>query len=359
MHIKNLYIQHFRNIVEQQLSFSNKINIFFGKNGAGKTSLLEAIYYLSTGHSFRVNSSQKMIQYQTDSALVRLNLQKNTQENTLGIKFTNENRELYINGEKTKRMSLAVQMLPILAINVFNMRFFVEGPTLRRKFLDWGAFHQYSDYPLILRQFNKIWQQRNSALKNRLNSGEVICWDSEFVAAAELIHQLRQNYTQKLETFLLPILQGFLQEEKLSLSYKRGWDEAFSLSQLLRQGLFEDFQMGYTKYGPHRADINLYVGETLAQDYLSQGQQKVAAYAFYLSQGHIFKQQHTYSPIFLIDDLPAELDVDKRGLVAKTLNELDAQIFITGVTQEDLESFLAYKNCSLFHVEQGKIVPVE
>jgi len=360
LHIRSLYIQHFRNISEQSLSFSEKINLFYGNNGAGKTALLEAIYYLASGRSFRVNVNKKMVQQQAESAIIRVKLEKNDLEHIIGVELTSAgSRKLHIDGEKTRRLSLVAQLLPVLAINAFNMRFFIEGPTLRRKFLDWGAFHYYPEYSSIWRQFNKAWQQRNMALKKGLANDQISCWDNEFVETAEMIDKMRRKYVDELNRLLLPTLQDFLQEKNLRLEYKKGWDAEASLEAILKQTFFEDCQSGYTQCGPHRADLNLYVGDALAQDYLSQGQQKIAAYAFYLSQGRLFAQQHGYAPIFLIDDLPAELDVDKRSLVAQTLNELKAQIFITGVSRNDLEPFLGHGNCPAFHVKHGVVAQEE
>ena len=204
-------------------------------------------------------------------------------------------------------------------------------------------------------QLQNVLKQRNASLKNRLPSNEIQIWDQELGNIGSEIDLLRKKYVDALQPVLNGILNSLLRNHDLTLCYYRGWKKDQDLYEVLSNGFEKDRQMGFTQSGPQRADLQLYSGSIPAHDHLSQGQQKLAAYALHLAQGILFKQQTSQSPLYLIDDLPSELDPEKRNLITEVLLTLESQVFITGITKEDLTDLINMTKGKLFHVEHGQV----
>lgn len=351
-HLNRLSIQHFRNLNNLCCELSPRFNLFFGENGAGKTSILEAIYYLGLGKSFRTSQFNRIIQQNAQQFMLVANLTDSSQH-ILGVerKITGEHT-LKLDGEKQKSIATITKLLPIQFMSPMSYRFFHDGPKIRRQFLDWALFHVEPSYLTIWKQLQRILKQRNSALKLKQS---VSVWDSEFVRLAKQIDQLRRH----IFNLLLPIckqqLQQLLPNFEFNFEYKRGWPDGVELQDLLIEQAMRDRQLGYTYFGPQRADFQLIYADIAVQDILSQGQQKLAAYALHLSQGILLHQQKQTSPIYLIDDLPSELDSSNRLKIIQLLENLQAQVCITGISEHDLICYSSSNGARMFHVEQGKL----
>ncbi len=175
------------------------------------------------------------------------------------------------------------------------------------------------------------------------------------IQLAHQFHEYRLNYINHLQPILFEIFSNILPGVDLKLRYYKGWPMDTDLSEALENGLMRDQQLGYTQYGPHRADLQLYIGKAPIGDMLSQGQQKLVAYALHLAQGLLLQKLTEQKPIYLIDDLPSELDPEKRRLISSLLKQLQAQVFITGITADELNGMLPDHSAQMFHVEQGQI----
>ncbi len=354
MPISLLKINHFRNLSAVDLSPGPRFNLFYGDNGSGKTSLLEAIYYLGLGKSFRTSTTGRIIQY--DAECLSVFIQFNTEQKSIPVgieRYQDGSKKLRFDGENLASIAALAKRLPLQLISTDSYRYFSDGPKPRRQFLDWGVFHVEPDFLAVWQQFQQALKQRNACLKQRAAAAEVTAWNQAFIESAERIDGFRSQYIHQLQPILNEIMQKFLPAFNLKLRYMRGWNKEENLADLLSQQLQRDYQFGYSQSGPQRADCQLYCDNIPAQDALSQGQQKLAAYALHLAQGIHYHQTAQLSPIYLIDDMPSELDPEKRQLVTDLLTNLNAQTFITGITQEDLTALLNIDDMCLFHVEQG------
>ncbi len=355
--ISSLQVTGFRNLRSVSFKPAHRFNIFYGQNGAGKTSVLEAIYYLGSGRSFRTSLSARLIQEDEDRFSLFAQLLAETGEIPVGVeRSVDGSRRIRYNGEKIASVAPIAQQLPIQLISTDSYRYFHDGPKTRRQFLNWGLFHVEPSFFSLWQQLLKLLKQRNAALKAKRPLRELSVWTDDLVSVSEKIDTLRKKYIEQLQPVLGRLLTALLPENnRLNLKYSKGWDEDKSFSESLEAYFYKDQAIGYTSSGPQRADLQLYINDVPAQDHLSQGQQKLAAYALYLAQGTLLQELAGKRPIYLIDDLPSELDPDKRKCITKILAKLESQVFITGITTDELKDVIQLKDAQLFHVKHGEL----
>jgi len=352
MFLKNLYLKDFRIFDERRFSFSPTCNIFYGFNGVGKTSLLEAIGYMGRGKSFRTAQSKKLIRSGKTRSNISGELEKKHCLHRIGVEIQHSDmRRFQLNGQTTQGFSSLATLMPLIWINPFNLHLFLATPTLRRQFMDWGVFHHFKDFYIIWRRFNKALKQRNMALKQQLSDKQICCFDQALIENGEALDNMRGKYIDELRPIIFSGLKDFIPLPFSELQYDRGWPNGMNFTALLNKTLKNDRRIGYTQFGPHRMDIKLLLDEKTAQDFCSQGQHKLISYVFYMTQGQLFERIHAYSPLFLIDDLPSELDASKVAAVGTILSKLRSQVFISGIAQEDFRSFCQVYESELFHVK--------
>lgn len=357
MTIKSLHIQNFRNLHSVDIDVCQHSNIFFGENGAGKTSLLEALHYLSFGRSFRTNISQRIIAHEQSRMLLRIKMKNDHGgESVLALeRHSDGGRRIKIDGELINSIAPLTEQLPMQLLSTYSYRYFHDGSKSRRQFLDWGLYYLSNNYIQLWQRYHRLLKQRNAALKAKYSRSDVIVWDLELAEAASAINELRKDYVQQLQPIFFELLAMLLPSQTLQLRYSAGWHTETPLLECLESSYWRDLQLGYTQQGPHRADLRLYHQQVPVKDFLSQGQQKLAAYALRLAQGQLLQQQSKQRPIYLIDDLPSELDSSKQKLIYDILTKLSAQIFITGINQTDLAGLATQGPHHSFHVKLGTL----
>ena len=354
-HITSIKIDQFRNLVAVDIALASHFNIFFGQNGAGKTSLLEAIYYLGVGRSFRTHLPQRLIRDSTDSFSVFLAVNEGKQWSTpLGVEcYKQGDRRLKMDYNVISNWALLARRLPLCLLSSMGYQFLSDGPKIRRQFFDWILFHVEPTFFPSWKRIQRILKQRNAALKAQLPLKEITYWDEALTQDAEHIDKLRGKIALEFNAIFQEVLQHFLPEYALIPHYYRGWSEGRTLIELLAAHLKTDLQRGYTQIGPQRADFRFSIRTLPAQDILSQGQKKLVTYALHITQGLLLKEKTLISPIYLIDDLTAELDINKRKCVLNLLIQLESQVFITGINPLNLEM---PHNTLMFRVQHGSIV---
>ncbi|WP_264435775.1 DNA replication/repair protein RecF [Coxiella endosymbiont of Dermacentor marginatus] len=350
-----LKINQFRNLKEVVVSPASKFNFFFGSNGSGKTSLLESIYFLGMGRSFRTHLCQQLIQHTANHFSVFATIKEKEQFVPIGVeRYQSGDHRLKLDGEVLSNWTSLAKQLPLCLLSAMNHRFLLDGPKIRRQFLDWLLFHAEPAFFPTWQRIQRLLKQRNAALKLQLPLDEITHWDQMLSEAAEHIHALRQNIISEFNIIFSQVLQHFLPNQMILTHYYRGWLEKKSLLEQLQSNLKQDLQYGYTRIGPQRADFRLLVHKLPAQDILSQGQQKLVTYALYLAQGLFLKDKTQTSPIYLIDDLTAELDTEKRYRVISLLTQLQSQVFITGTSSQEIK---IPTNSAMFHVKHCTVHP--
>jgi DNA replication and repair protein RecF len=358
MKLQKITISDFRNLEQIDLELDRKINILYGDNGSGKTSFLESIYYFATGKSFRVTNPSAMIAKASQKMTIFSELLHAENLINLGVeRELNGKTLLRMDRENIKSHVQIARLLPVQVFTAKDYRILEDGPDMRRQFLDWGLFHVEPSFLEYWQRLQKALKHRNAILKSRSNNinSQIAFWDGEIVASGMKVHEMRKNYLEQVLPILTPILENLLPEENIQLKYLQGWNSEKTLEAILKENFLVDLRFGYTSFGPHKADIQFGVGEQLAKNILSRGQQKLLVYALKIAQGVLLQQSAHKSSIYLIDDLPSELDSVKQQKALAILNEIAAQIYITTVSKSNYPEVFTNSELQLFHVEHGNI----
>jgi DNA replication and repair protein RecF len=357
--LKRLEISHLRNLDQVQLSPSPQINIFFGNNGSGKTSLLEGIHLLGLGRSFRSSKTESVIQDSSQRCTIFAELRDGISVGL--IKERRQSQILKLQGDRQRNWIEAARHLPLQLINAESFSLLEGGPKTRRRFLDWGVFHVEHSFIGNWRNASKCLAHRNLLIKQqRLDKLQLAAWDAEFSEAADQIDASRHRYFEFFRPLALETIKELITIDGLNLHYWRGWEESISLADALKLSLEKDLRYGATQLGPHRADMFVRIGKKAAAEVLSRGQQKLLVSALKIAQGRLLASHSGVQGIYLVDDLPAELDKHNRIRVCELLVNLGSQVFMTSVDSSDLEnSWVSTSLPRKFHVEHGKISPVD
>lgn len=353
MGLARLEISNIRNLQSVRLDLNPGFNVLCGANGSGKTSFLEALYVLGRGTSFRTKDLSRVLHNGAQGFFVSGKL--NPSMTTLGVEYQASGTQFRVAGQKARgRLELAEQ-LPLLFISPESQSLVSEGPQQRRRFLDWGVFHVEPGFLPAWRLYRRALKQRNKALGS---PGVAMAWDVELARAAELITQLRRDYLARLAPYVELYVRKLVVLECVSLNFAPGWRQDFSYLEALHASLAQDREYGFTRQGPHRADVVLRLGNRLARDTVSRGQQKLLVFALLLAQVALLNEIAAIQPVIMIDELAAELDVTHRERLLRVLAELKAQIFITLTERRALAGDEKIP-INWFHVEQGQITPIK
>ena len=358
MRLESLDICDFRNIQQASLSFSPGLNLITGENAAGKTSLLEAIYYLGRVRSFRTHHANQPIRDgQVAFRLVGRLLHTDGRVVPIGIERQTNSVQVHLGGCVVRRLSDLAGSFPVQALSGDTPTILSGGPRYRRQTLDWALFHVEQAYRDIWQRYSRSLRQRNAALRAQMPANQITTWDSELMDAAEQIHTYRQKYFKSLLPLLQTEIERLLPSQALRLHYQAGWPADEELFMAMGRALEKDRALGSTQYGPHRADFKLTVNGKPVQTHCSRGQQKSVNVGFMLAQ--VRCQQDLDAPLgaVLLDDIGSELDAIHQSRVLAALRELNVQVFVTAIDSRpgDLSEWTDMKR---FHVEHGEIQEV-
>ena len=356
MGLKELEIKRIRNISSLIISPAKQFNLIVGPNGSGKTSLLEGIHLLGLGRSFRTASPRKLIQEGTDGALVFGQVDTGGREVSVGVsKSQSGETVIRVGGTSLDSAAGLAELMPLQLIGP-NAHELIEGePQLRRAFIDWGLFHVEHGYLDRWRKFRRLLQQRNAALKQQVGAAEIRHWDIGLAAVSEEISASRQRYISGISVAFEQIYRRLTgSEPAVGLTVRRGWPSDGEFADVLARNMVSDRRMGFTTAGPHRAELRVSVDGKDAADFLSRGQKKLAVCALRLAQVATMADRHGKQCVVLVDDLPAELDMERRGALLEELYAAGAQCFITG-TEHGLMDMSEMPDTRVFHVEHGAL----
>jgi len=332
----------FRNLESVTFKPNAGLNAIVGPNGAGKSSVLEAIHTLSCGTSFRTRKPRELISHNQDAFTVSGLLQdRQGREHRCGMKRSTDGQvELRMNFEPVNSIAQISRAIPIKALTPDSHALIQEGPTVRRQFMDWGAFHVEHEFFTQWKRYKRALAQRNQALRIGSPEAEVVSWNAELAASGAWIDERRAHYLKRLNPYFARILESLTTQFTVDLGYKRGFSVERSFLETLEKNLSQHQRFRTTTDGPHRAEISLSVGEHPAKQVLSRGQQKLVVYALHLAQLEILHEAGDQHAIVLCDDLASELDNANVSLVLELLSSKPTQVFIAGTERlEGVENF--------------------
>ncbi len=399
--IERLQISYLRNLTQISLEPA-ACNIIIGANGSGKTSLLEAIFLLSRGKSFRHHQPKRYIQHHQNNTTVHAKL---NDRRTLAIqKQADATTILRLNQTTVYNQSILTEQLPTLLIDPSTMDMLEQGSASRRQLLDWLVFHMKQGFHPQWMAYQRLLKQRNSLLKStrhltQVQLAELKSWDKGLSNHAALIHHYREQVFTEWQPYFAKSIVQLLPSyaEQLSLSYNAGYDTSVALDVQLNERLEQDLQLGYTRIGNHRADIHVHwhsddsvndqttdartaasansiqtklpTLKEQAANVLSRGEKKLLITALRLSQLPLLLNDEERSdslnddlssratPVVLLDDITAELDDRAIEILLSTLAKLPCQVFMTSLTDDILPLVNElWSQPNVFHVKQGEIL---
>ena len=348
MPLSRVRIESFRCIGASDLELGPKRNYIFGRNGAGKTSLLEAIYLLGRGRSFRTRQNRRLIRHGDAAFSVYGEISEQFARHRLGVSLGADGLKLRLNGEQAAGMASLAHVMPVHVIEPNIHRLIEGGPIERRRLLDWGVFHVEPGYLDSWRRYRRVLGQRNAALKQGLGTRE---WDESFIQTATAVHSARSSYVQRLNSCLVGLGESLLGSPVESI-YRSGWASGRSLVEALNSSYKRDQAAGLTHVGPHRADMFVSLDARGVREEVSRGQQKLVAAALILAQVRVFAADRLDGGVLLVDDPAAELDETALEALLAALDGLPAQLILTGLSKERLPPV---GDGPVFHVERGAI----
>ena len=342
---------HFRCLESVELAPGPRFNLISGANASGKTSLLEALAYLGRGKSFRGASTANLTQHGKEDFVLFGEVERAEGKINLGVRNGREGLEVRVGGENASGAAALAEALPLQVIDPEVHNLIAGGPELRRRFLDWVAFHVEHDHLMIWRRFRRALKQRNAALKARSSEAAIRSWNAEFIDLAVQLDDSRRRVLELTTDSLEEHGQALLQTD-LSFEYQQGWSREKSLEEALEGGMERDLQMSSTQAGPHRADIRVSYDERQARKLVSRGQQKLLASAMILAATETAQAALEKPLLLLLDDPAAELDSNSIERLMGAVSALGCQVIATSLEPDAL---IFPEEPVMFHVEQGVI----
>lgn len=362
MILNSISILNYKNISEANLSFSEKVNCFTGKNGMGKTNLLDAIYYLSFSKSF-VNQPDGMVMcHGSDFMMLKGNyLRKNDVEEVSCGLHRGKRKVLKRNGKEYKRLSQHIGLLPVVMVSPMDWDLIRGGSEERRRLMDLIISQSDKTYLEQLIRYNKALENRNSLLKQGVRDDLMFeSVETPMILAAQAINTKRKEWIQKFS----PIFMDYYHKisggiELVELTYESQLNKE-SLAQIFMNNRMKDSVVGYTTGGVHRDDVELTLNGYSMRKSGSQGQCKTYTIALRLAQYEFLKQYSGISPLLLLDDIFDKLDASRvENIIAIVSMDKFGQIFITDTDRTYLDEIIKRvggNSFKIFSVSDGECV---
>ena len=358
MRITRLDIAGLRRFEKVTLAPAPGLNLLTGDNGAGKTSVLEALHLMAYGRSFRGRVRDGLVGTGAVAVEVFVEWEEAASARTrkAGLRHSGQAWEGRLDGRGISHLGDLCAALAVVTFEPGSHVLITGGGEARRRLLDWGLFHVEPGFLPLWRRYARALKQRNALLKARARDAELDAWDHELADAGEPISRHRQRYLEQLQPSLQAAVSDLLPAAgATTLEFQPGWRrDELSLSDALLLARDRDRIAGFTSSGPHRADWRIAQAAFPGREALSRGQAKLTALSILLAQAELHAGLRGEWPVIALDDLASELDRNHQARVLTKLQASGAQVFITGT-----EAPAALQDTSvpatLFHVEQGKI----
>ncbi len=350
MTLAELRLEDLRCLARSQLTLHPRLNLITGDNGSGKTSVLEAIYLLGRGRSFRTRHTEQLIRHGAPELRVFGRLESGgTVCHSIGLGCSrHDGLKARIDSQDVGSMAELSELFPVQVIDPGIHRLVEEGPVQRRRWLDWAVFHVEPDFVRHWQGYSRALRQRNAALKC---GADPRLWDSELVRLGELLTASRARLVDALQPYWVAALKD-LEAVPASLGYFQGWSRDQPLAAALTTHIIRDRERGSTTYGPHRFDVLLRLGGRPAREVVSRGQQKLLGAAMALTMSRYVAEAAGRAPTLLLDDPAAELDRAHTEGLLSAVASLGGQLVVTALRPQDTPLGTPDQ---VFHVEHNEV----
>jgi DNA replication and repair protein RecF len=353
MSLSEIAVSNLRCIEQAELHLPAGLTLIHGGNGAGKTSLLEAMFILGRGRSFRTRNSERLIaRGQTHMRVTGTIMRFDAAPIRVGFEVTRAGTTARIAGRPAETLAELSQIFPVQVIEPGIHRLVEEGGYRRRRWLDWAVFHVEPQFVDLWLRYTRVLKQRNAALKTQ--AATVSVWDADLSRTGEAIAEARQRLLDRLQPYWRAAVAA-LSGLEVDLHYLRGWSQDLSLAQALAASRATDELRRQTQAGPHRADVAVRLHGRTARDVLSRGQQKLVAVAMTIAQLRLLQDLMEITPTLLLDDPAAELDGERLQRFIDEVGSLRCQLVVTSL-QSNSRLFGAPE--STFHMDAGRVQPI-
>lgn len=362
MLLESLEARNFRNI-EGKIPCGKNLNIIFGENGQGKTNWLEAIYLLATTKSFKTAKLSEAVKFGEDLAIVKGTVKQSAEiHRNLQVALQGNTKILTVNNKK-ETITRFLGELHAIIFNSDELEIVRGTPDARRKFLDGGIVSIYPPFVQTLSDYNRVIRQKNSLLHSAQDNGFSLDkvsellepWNEQLIQLATRIHKARIRFVERLNDVLQEKLFG---KEEITIRYASSLegkgdlsDYAALLTERLSLRVQAELASGYSLIGTHRDDLDILFDGHDLRKYGSSGQQRSALLILQLANVSVFYEQHNEYPLFLLDDIDAELDYKRIGQLLEFLQD-KTQTFVTTSKESFIEKFGA--EAEIFSIENGQ-----
>jgi len=353
MYIKSLSLKNFRNYDTLELELSPEKNIFYGLNGQGKTNIIEALYYLQSGKSYRCQKEKEVIKFGQSYARIEAEFEKEERKNNI-LFFLSEKKSIKLNGIAIDRLSELIGNINIVIFTPDHLNLIKDGPSVRRGFLDSFISQLNPSYFKNIIAYYKVLKHRNNILKSKNESmlDTISVWDEKLSKLTYSICKLRKEAIESINKNINNINSSF-DNEVISILYipsiKGDIENKENIKTQLEKGLKRDLEYGITMTGPHRDDFEILMNGKNIKNFGSQGQQRTSILKLKIAESEIIKEKTGEMPPILLDDILSELDEKRRKLFIENIN--DRQVIIT-CTDKD---FLKGMKANFYKVSDGLI----
>lgn len=365
MFLKSLSLENFRNYARLDLAFEQHKVIFLGDNAQGKTNLLEAIAILATGSPAFAGKEQELIRWDTEAAIIRSVTERELGPVAIDLMFRSGGRRgIKVNGAYQRRVMDMLGKVAVVLFAVPDLQLVKGAPAERRRFLDDMLVQLAPTYYQALHHYQRVLTQRNNvlrAIQEGAASDQLVVWDEQLAHYAVVLWQKRERLVERLAPRAAAwhgaIAGG---QEQLGLRFvpaieagTRGYQEA--MLEALREGRARDLARGQTHAGPHRDDLELTIDGREARAYASQGQQRTIVLALKLAELDTLREELGESPLLLLDDVLAELDIRRQNALLAAIGP-DVQTFVTSTHLSDFTAAWI-EAAQVFAVQKGAVKP--
>lgn len=361
MPLNSLTVGGVRNVNGCAIKLHPSINLFIGENGSGKTSLLESIYLMFTGKSFRSHRAIHYISFGKPYCVISGQYSTvNEKIMAIGLRKMLDGKLVVKINQSNHNSALKIAKLNPVRIHSPEETLLTDASAEQsRKFLDWALFHVEHDYFDLWKRANQLVKQRNALLRSGISDYVALeAWDNQLCPLFDQIVRYRQCHIDTLQSSMQEgPFDNLVNELKVSLAFSYGWNKAKPLKQQMKDSFEKDLARGYTLLGAHRGSFKIKVEEGSAKETLSRGQKKAVTLHLKMLQSRVVGSVLDEVPIFLLDDISAELDENNLKRLFHWIFEKSrhSQIFITAIELEEVERFLSERSFQMFHVEQGDV----
>ena len=360
MLLEQLSIHHCRIIEHAELDLSPSVNLICGDNGSGKSSILEAVSILSKGRSFRTSRIADVIRNSQEALLIRARSVDDDNSFVIGIERSKNSTRIRVNQQDVNTQAALSRYLPVTIIDPNSIDLVTGSPSLRRAYIDWIAFYLFPEFHRIWQNYQRILKQRNLCLRVPSYLSALPQWTDELIRAQTQIQAYRERAIAVLMPRLVDLSEKLLEGHQLTIKLTSGFAQTMDDLSFEAQRVFyverrdSDIKSARTLSGSHRADLQIFFNDQLAQHSASRGQLKLIAIAMLLAQSRSIDPEEQRKGIIAIDDLAAELDGDNKQRLLACLRGLEQQLLLT-TTQSELIPL--FDGDRMFHVKHGNVIP--